>query len=141
MNAMTKKFILEHKTLIEQSDWKQLFLCAYNDSLITPVVAEIAGVLESAGVANTHDVRSNLLYYFINSALVSAKLDYERNGAKYSNTYAVQFLRRHLNNLFGFTEDQAIELMLYNQKNYKITMTPYGADRINPNNYKIKFED
>ena len=124
MLNMTKKFIREHKDLIEAASWKQFFIEAYEASLITPVVRELANILEQSGLTNTTHVRSELLYYYINSALIAAKIDLDNNGPSYSNTYAAQFLRRYLNNTFGYLENEAIMFMVDNQVSYKITMTP-----------------
>ena len=70
--------------------------------------------------------------------------DLNTGGMSVAETYVVQFLRRYLNNCFGFLEGQAVQFMVENQKSLniklrKVTQGPAAFGQGAYPNYHIEY--
>ena len=138
-----KVFIELHKDLIAKEDWKKFYQAAYDVKLPNYQVEELINVFNDCGIDIATDVRNELLFDTIALNLIEAKKshDVRPNAIPMSAHYVCQFLGMYLNNLFGFTIEEAMELMLNNQKLLGIELTPThkvsGQNGIQ--NYEITF--
>ena len=128
MTRVLKEFIEKHAHLLDDDNFKQLFLEAYGEALMTSEVQELHNMLLEADIIDSTQLRSELLYKLIEDNLEIIRLrhptDLNAGGMLVIETNAVQFLRRFLNNTFGFTELEALEFMRDNQKSLNIRLTP-----------------
>ena len=137
-----KVFIELHKDLIAKEDWKKFYQAAYDVKLPNYQVEELIYVFNECGIDIATDVRNELLFVEIVKNLKKAKkmqVNYEESTIR--DKYVDQFIRGYLVNMFGFTVEEAIELMWNNQKLLGIELTPThkvsGQNGIQ--NYEITF--
>lgn len=142
-----KEFIEHNIDLVDNSDWKKLFIEAYDDALTTAEVLELHNILFEADIVDSTLIRNELLFEHIKSNLDFVRDKYKFNAADPNNmtvadTYAAQFLRVYLNNTFGFPEREALEFMRDNQQALGITLEPVDRTRGQHmlTNYKIHYE-
>ena len=128
MTQDLKKFIEERVHLLNAGDFRQLFMEAYRESLMTSEVQELHNMLLEADIIDSTQIRSELLYKLIEDNLEIIRLQHpvELNTGEMLTieTNAVKFLRYFLNNTFGFSESEALEFMRDNQKSLNIRLTP-----------------
>lgn len=148
MTKVLKEFIEQHVHLIDDNNFKQLFLDAYDESLMTSEVEELHIMLLDADVIDSTQIRNDLLYDMIEENLEFIRLrhptDLNTNNMSIAETYVVQFLRRYLNNCFGFLEGQAVRFMVENQKSLniklrKVTQGPAALGQGPYANYHIEY--
>ena len=148
MTKDLKSFIETNIDLIDTNNWEKLFMRAYIDILMTSEIIDLHNMLLEAGLFDSTELRNKLLYEGIARNLKHVK-NHHNNNVKLSvrdsmrDKYVVQFLRTYLNNTFGFTESEAVQLMYDNQNNLGIVLLPF--DRVNGQtsirNYEIVFEN
>lgn len=128
MTKALKEFIEQRGHLLDDNNFKQLFLDAYGEALMTSEVQELHNMLLEANIIDSTQIRNELLYKIIEDNLEIIRLrhpvDLNTGEMLVIETNAVQFLRHFLNNTFGFYEGEALELMRDNQKNLHIKLTP-----------------
>lgn len=139
----TLNFIESNIDLIEEERWRDLFVLAYEVHLRTREVQEIDQILREADLFDSTDLRSTLLFeylqYYLDELRIMVKdIPYEDRSTH--QVYVAQFLRYYLNNTFGFTEPGTIEFMRYNQKLLNIKLVPVNKTGANVN-YIIQFEN
>lgn len=144
MTKVLKEFIENNIELIENNDWRQLFINAYNDCLLTSEVQDLHNILLTTDVVDSTQLRNDLLYETITENLRSLERLHNRTvNLSMKDKYIVQFLRVYLNNTFGFSEHEAVQFVYENQANFGITLLPF--DRVNGQsgirNYEIIFEN
>ena len=138
-----KVFIELHKDLIAKEDWKKFYQAAYDVKLPNYQFEQLLQVFEDCGITVATDVRNELLFDTITLNLTKAKKSHEvrPNAIPTKAHYVYHFLVMYLNNLFGFTVEEAMELMWNNQKLLGIELTPThtvsGQNGIQ--NYEITF--
>ena len=138
-----KVFIELHKDLIAKEDWKKFYQAAYDVKLPNYQVEELLQVFEDCDITVATDVRNELLFDTIALNLTKARKfqDVRPNAIPMEAHYVFQFLGIYLDNLFGFTVGEAMELMWNNQKLLGIELTPThkvsGQNGIQ--NYEITF--
>ena len=147
MTRFLKELIEKHVKLIDDNNWRQLFIEAYDDALTTAEVLELHNMLFEADIVDSTPIRNELLFEHIKANLDFVRDKYKLNAAdpndmKVADTYAAQFLRVYLNNTFGFLEREALEFMRDNQRAFGITLEP--TDKSNGQraiaNYKIHYD-
>ena len=137
-----KTFIELNKDLIAKEDWKKFYQAAYELKLPNYQVEELINVFNDCGIDIATDVRNELLFDTIALNLTRAKKSHNvrPNAIPMWAHYVYQFLVM-LDNLFGFTVEEATELMWNNQKLLGIELTPThrlsGQNGIQ--NYEITF--
>ena len=128
MTRALKEFIEKRAHLLDDNNFRQLFLEAYGEALMTSEVQELHKMLLEADIIDSTQIRTDLLYKIIEDNLEIIRLrhpvDLNTGKMLVIETNAVQFLRRFLNNTFGFTELEALEFMRDNQKSLHIRLTP-----------------
>ena len=128
MTKALKEFIEKRAHLLDDNNFRQLFLEAYGEALMTSEVQELHKMLLEAGIIDSTQIRNELLYKLNEDNLEIIRLkhpvDLNTEEMLVIETNAVQFLRNFLNNTFGFYEGEALELMRDNQKNLHIKLTP-----------------
>jgi hypothetical protein len=128
MTKALKEFIEKRGQLLDDNNFKQLFLDAYGECLMTSEVQELHNMLLEADIIDSTQIRSELLYKLIEDNLEIIRLrhpvDLNTGEMLVIETNAVKFLRYFLNNTFGFTELEALEFMRDNQKSLDIRLTP-----------------
>lgn len=145
MTKDLKEFIEKRGHLLDDNNFKQLFLDAYGEALMTSEVQELHQMLLDADIIDSTQIRNELLYKVIEENLELIRLrhpvDLNTGGMRVVETNAVQFLRHFLNNAFGFYEGEALELMRDNQKNLHIRLIP--TDKVSGQggyiNYHIEY--
>ena len=139
MTNTVREFIQGHKNLIAKDDWKKFYQTAYDMKLSNYHVEELINVFKDCGIDIATDVRNELLFNTIALNLTEAKKFPDAFPIK--TNYVVQFLGLYLDNLFGFTVEETMELMWNNQKLLGIELTPThkvsGQNGIH--NYEITF--
>lgn len=148
MTKDLKSFIETNIDLIDTNNWEKLFMRAYIDILMTSEIIDLHNMLLEAGLFDSTELRNELLYEEISKNLKHVKKIHNNNvnlsmRDKMRDKYVVQFLRTYLNNTFGFTESEAVQLMYDNQNNLGIKLLPF--DRVKGQtgiqNYEIVFEN
>lgn len=128
MTKDLKEFIEKRSHLLDDNNFRQLFLEAYGEALMTSEVQELHNMLLEADIIDSTQIRNELLYKVIeeNLELIRLRHPVDLNTAEMlvRETNAVAFLRYFLNNTFGFTELEALEFMRDNQKSLDIRLTP-----------------
>ena len=144
MTKVLKEFIENNIELIENNGWKQLFMNAYNDCLLTSEVQDLHNILLTSDIYDSTQLRNYLLYETIAENLKYVELQHNRSfNLSMKDKYIVQFLRVYLNNTFGFSERDAVQFVYENQANLGITLLPF--DRVDGQsgirNYEIIFDN
>ena len=148
MTKSLKEFIEQRGHLLDDNDFKQLFLDAYDESLMTSEVQELHAMLLDADIIDSTHIRNDCLYEIIEENLEFIRLrhptDLNTGGMSVAETYVIQFLRRYLNNCFGFLEGQAVQFMVENQdslniKLRKVTQGPAAMGAGIYSNYHIEY--
>lgn len=128
MTRVLKEFIEKRGHLLDANNFRQLFLEAYGESLITSEVQELHKMLLEADIIDSTQIRNELLYKVIEENLEIVRLrhptDLNSDEMAYSEVSASRFLRHYLNNTFGFNELEALEFMRDNQESLHIKLTP-----------------
>lgn len=128
MTKVLKEFIEKRGHLLDDNNFRQLFLEAYGECLLTSEVQELHNMLLEAGIIDSTQIRSELLYKLIEDNLEIIRLkhpvDLNTGEMLVIETNAVKFLRYFLNNTFGFYEGEALQFMWDNQENLDIKLTP-----------------
>ena len=128
MTRALKEFIEKRAYLLDDNNFKQLFLEAYGEALMTSEVQELHNMLLEADIIDSTQIRNELLYKLIEDNLEIIRLrhpvDLNTDEMLVIETNASLFLRHFLNNTFGFTELEALEFMRDNQKSLDIRLTP-----------------
>ena len=148
MTKVLKEFIEQRGHLLDDNNFKQLFLEAYGEALMTAEVQELHEMLLDADIIDSTEIRNELLYKVIEENLEFIRLrhptDLNTGGMTVAETYVIQFLRRYLNNCFGFLEGQAVQFMVENQdslniKLRKVTQGPTAMGAGMYSNYHIEY--
>lgn len=148
MTKALKEFIEQRGHLLDDNNFKQLFLDAYDESLMTSEVQELHEMLLDADIIDSTQIRNECLYEIIEENLEFIRLrhptDLNTVGMSVAETYVIQFLRRYLNNCFGFLEGQAVQFMVENQKGLniklrKVTQGPAAFGQGSYPNYHIEY--
>lgn len=145
MTKALKEFIEQRGHLLDDNNFKQLFLDAYGEALMTSEVQELHEMLLEADIVDSTQIRNELLYKVIEETLELIRLrhptDLNTDEMAYSEVNAARFLRHYLNNTFGFYEGEALRFMWDNQENLDIKLTP--TDKISGQggfvNYHIEY--
>lgn len=128
MTKDLKEFIEKRGHLLDDNNFKQLFLEAYGEALTTAEVQELHNMLLEADIIDSTQIRNECLYKVIEENLELIRLrhptDLNTGEMLVRETNAVVFLQYYLNNTFGFTELEALEFMRDNQKTLDIRLTP-----------------
>ena len=128
MTKALKEFIEKRGHLLDDNNFKQLFLEAYGECLMTTEVQELHNMLLEADIIDSSQIRSELLYKLLEDNLEIIRLrhpvDLNTGEMRAVEVNAVKFLRYFLNNTFGFTELEALEFMRDNQNSLHIKLTP-----------------
>ena len=126
MTKVLKEFIEKRGHLLDDNNFKQLFLDAYGESLMTSEVQDLHIMLLDADIIDSTQIRNECLYKVIEDNLEFIRLrhptDLNTVGMSVAETYVIQFLRRYLNNCFGFSEGQAVQFMVENQDSLHIRL-------------------
>ena len=141
MLNQTKQFIENNIDLIQHSAWRELFINAYNEELTTAEVRELDEILRESEVFDSTLLRNDLLFEYIQNNIEFLRNRYRGKPVgdmKVVDSYTAQFLRQYLNNTFGFSEDEAINMMYDNQKLLKIKLHPVSLKGVH--NYVITYE-
>ena len=148
MTKVLKEFIEERGHLLDDNNFKQLFLDAYGEALMTSEVQELHEMLLDADIIDSTEIRNECLYKVIEENLEFIRLrhptDLNTGGMSVAETYVIQFLRRYLNNCVGFLEGQAVQFMVENQKSLniklrKVTQGPAAFGQGPYLNYHIEY--
>lgn len=148
MTKALKEFIEQRGHLLDDNSFKQLFLDAYEEALTTSEVQELHTMLLDADIIDSTQIRNECLYKVIEDKLEFIRLrhptDLNTGGMSVAETYVIQFLRRYLNNCFGFLEGQAVQFMVENQDSLhirlrKVTQGPAAMGAGNYSNYHIEY--
>lgn len=145
MTKFLKEFIEQHAHLLDDSNFRQLFLDAYDEALTTGEVRELHGMLLEADIIDSTQIRNELLYKTIEENLEIIRLrhpvDLNSDNMKVVETNAVGFLRTFLNNCFGFYEGEAVQFMWDNQSDLDIKLTPTNraSGQAGFTNYHIEY--
>ena len=148
MTKVLKEFIEQRGDLLDDNNFKQLFLDAYGEDLMTSEVQELHEMLLDADIIDSTQIRNECLYKVIEENLELIRLrhptDLNTGGMSVAETYVIQFLRRYLNNCFGFLEGQAVQFMVENQgslniKLRKVTQGPAAMGAGIYSNYHIEY--
>ncbi len=145
MTIVLKEFIEQRGHLLDDNNFRQLFLEAYGEALMTSEVQELHYMLLEADIIDSTQIRNELLYKVIEENLEIIRLrhptDLNSEDMAYSEVNAARFLRHYLNNTFGFYEGEALQFMWDNQENLDIKLTP--TDKISGQggfiNYHIEY--
>ena len=116
LSRRIKKFVEENVELIEQKKFRQLFLQAYNDSLMTVEVLELHEILFKVLGYDSTALREQLLLQLFENHVKSITPD----------MYPVDlcmYIRHNMNNTFGFYEPEALELIFDHKGQLKIRRT------------------
>ena len=128
MTKALKEFIEKRGHLLDDNNFRQLFLEAYGECLMPSEVQELHNMLLEADIIDSTQIRNELLYKLIEDNLEIIRLrhpvDLNTGEMLVIETNAAQFLRHFLKNTFGFTELEALEFMRDNQKSLDIRLTP-----------------
>lgn len=128
MTNFLKEFIEQRAHLLDDNNFRQLFIEAYGEALTTAEVQELHRMLFEADIIDSTQIRNELLYKTIEENLEIIRLrhpvDLNSSDMKVSEVNAARFLRTYLNNTFGFTELEALEFMRDNQKSLNIRLIP-----------------
>ena len=129
MTNELKSFIEKNVKLIDDNNWRQLFINAYEDALMTSEVLELHNILLEANITDSTSLRNDLLYEYIADNINFVRDKYLKNAAdpndmRVVDSYVVQFLRRYLNNTFGVPEQEAVQFIWYNQTPLGIRLEP-----------------
>ena len=147
MTRFLKELIEKNVKLIDDNNWRQLFINAYDEALTTAEVLELHNMLFEADIVDSTPIRNELLFQHIKANLDFVRDKYKLNAADpkdmtVADTHAAQFLRVYLNNTFGFPEREALHFMWDNQISLGITLEP--VDRTSGQhmitNYKIHYD-
>ena len=126
MTKVLKEFIEQRGNLLDDNNFKQLFLDAYGEDLMTSEVQELHEMLLGADIIDSTQIRKECLYKVIEENLKLIRLrhptDLNTSEMSVAETYVIQFLRRYLNNCFGFLEGQAVQFMVENQDSLNIKL-------------------
>lgn len=148
MTRALKEFIEQRGHLLDDNNFRQLFLEAYGEALMTSEVQELHEMLLDADIIDSTQIRNECLYKVIEENLEFIRLrhptDLNTGGMSVAETYVIQFLRRYLNNCFGFLEGQAVQFMVENQKSLniklrKVTQGPAAMGAGMYSNYHIEY--
>lgn len=148
MTRTLKEFIEQRAHLLDDNNFKQLFLDAYGEALTTSEVQDLHIMLLDADIIDSTQIRNECLYKVIEENLEIIRLrhpvDLNTIGMSVAETYVIQFLRRYLNNCFGFLEGQAVQFMVENQKSLhiklrKVTQGPAAFSQGPYDNYHIEY--
>lgn len=148
MTKALKEFIEQRGHLLDDNNFRQLFLEACGESLMTSEVQELHQMLLDADIIDSTQIRNDCLYKVIEENLEFIRLrhptDLNTGGMSIAETYVIQFLRRYLNNCFGFLEGQAVQFMVENQNSLniklrKVTQGPAAMGAGNYPNYHIEY--
>lgn len=148
MTKVLKEFIEQRGHLLDDNNFKQLFLDAYGESLMTSEVQDLHIMLLDADIIDSTQIRNECLYKVIEDNLEFIRLrhptDLNTGGMSVAETYVIQFLRRYLNNCFGFSEGQAVQFMVENQDSLhirlrKVTQGPAAMGAGIYSNYHIEY--
>ena len=139
-----KEFIENNIKLIDDNNWRQLFINAYDECLMTTEVQDLHKILLEADIFDSTQLRNDLLFEHIklNLDFVRSKYKVNPDDIRVIDTYAAQFLRYYLNNTFGFYEGQALQFMWENQRALGITLekAARAPGQGSINNYMIHYE-
>ena len=148
MTRALKEFIEKRAYLLDDDNFRQLFLEAYGEALMTSEVQELHEMLLDADIIDSTQIRNECLYKVIEENLEFIRLrhptDLNTSGMSVAETYVIQFLRRYLNNCFGFLEGQAVQFMVENQDslNIKLRKVTHGPAAMGAgiySNYHIEY--
>jgi hypothetical protein len=148
MTNTLKEFIEKRVHLLDENNFRQLFLEAYGESLMTSEVQELHNMLLESDIIDSTEIRNECLYKVIEENLEFIRLrhptDLNTRGMSVAETYVIQFLRRYLNNCFGFLEGQAVQFMVENQDSLnirlrKVTQGPAAMGAGMYSNYHIEY--
>ena len=147
MTRFLKELIEKHVNLIDNNNWRQLFIEAYDEALTTAEVLELHNMLLEADIVDSTQIRNDLLYEYISENINFVRDKYLKNAAdpndmKVADAYAAQFLRVYLNNTFGFLQDAVLYFMWANQQALGITLEPVDGQHGQSGiiNYKIHYD-
>ena len=128
MTRVLKEFIEKRAHLLDDDNFKQLFLEAYEEALMTSEVQELHRMLLEADIIDSTQIRNELLYKVIEENLEFVRLrhpvDLNTGEMLVRETNAIAFLRYFLNNTFGFYEGEVLEFLRDNQASLHIKLTP-----------------
>lgn len=143
MTKVLKDFIEQRGHLLDDNNFKQLFLDAYDELLMTSEVHELHEMLLDAGIIDSTEIRNELLYKVIEEKLEMIRLrhptDLNTEEMLIIETYVLQFLRRYLNNTFGFSEHEAVDLIRDNQAALHIKLEQCSGYTSGVQNYRIEY--
>lgn len=145
MTNALKEFIEHNIDLIDNNEWKKLFIKAYDECLLTSEVQDLHHMLLTLRIVDSTNIRNELLFEYLNMHLdfVRSKYKVTPDDIRVIDTYAVQFLRYYMNNTFGFYEGQVLQYMWENQKELGIMLekASRAPGQGSIDNYMIHFEN
>ena len=124
MTNILKQFVEKNIELIDDNNWRQLFINAYDEALMTSEVRGLHNMLLTSGIVDSTDIRNDLLFEYLKKTLDSVKSRYRDNPNNIGviDTYAAELLRHYLNNTFGFYESEALQFIWKNQRALGVTL-------------------